>query len=143
MTIAELIRASDLPSLEAAPQEAKSRAYDLVLNGAEIGSGSVRIHNQGLQEKIFKRIGLNAESINERFGFLLEAFRYGAPPHGGIAFGLDRLLALVCGVGSIREVIAFPKTQKGSCPMTEAPSSVEIKQLKELGIKTDKIAKIE
>ncbi|MDP8229954.1 MAG: aspartate--tRNA ligase [Candidatus Gorgyraea atricola] len=125
----------DIDLIESAPDKVGSRAYDLVINGVEIASGSIRIHNRELQEKIFQRIGLDAAHAKERFGFLLEAFSYGAPPHGGIAFGLDRLLSLICGVESIREVIAFPKTQKASCPMTDAPSSVDAKQLRELGIK--------
>ncbi len=125
----------DMDLIESSPDKVKSRAYDLVVNGLEIASGSIRIHRRDLQEKIFKRIGLDMAHAKERFGFLLEAFTYGAPPHGGIAFGLDRLLALMCRVDSIREVIAFPKTQKASCPMTEAPSSLDDKQLKELGIK--------
>ena len=125
----------DIGLIDSAPDKVRSRAYDLVINGVEIASGSIRIHNRELQEKIFQRIGLDAAHVKERFGFLLEAFSYGAPPHGGIAFGLDRLLSLMCGVESIREVIAFPKTQKASCPMTEAPSSVDAKQLRELGIK--------
>jgi aspartyl-tRNA synthetase len=112
----------------------RSRAYDLVLNGTEIGSGSIRIHDQKLQEKIFKTIGIDEEEAKKRFGFLLEAFQYGAPPHGGFAFGIDRLLAILSGQASIREVIAFPKTQKAFCPLTSAPSGVAAKQLDELGI---------
>ncbi len=125
----------DIGLIEVSPDRVRSKAYDLVVNGAEIASGSIRIHRKELQEKIFRRIGLDMAHARERFGFLLDAFSYGAPPHGGIAFGLDRLIALMCGEDSIREVIAFPKTQKASCPMTEAPSSVEEKQLRELGIK--------
>jgi len=124
----------DIHLIEKSPDKVRSRAYDLVINGVEIASGSIRIHRRELQEVIFKRIGLGPERIKERFGFLLEAFTYGAPPHGGIAFGLDRLVALMCGAETIREVIAFPKTQTGSCPMTDAPSVVEPKQLNELGI---------
>lgn len=126
--------AEDIDLIESLPGRVRSKAYDLVVNGVELASGSIRIHKRDLQERIFERIGLDAAHARERFGFLLEAFNYGAPPHGGIAFGLDRLLALMCGVESIREVIAFPKTQKASCPMTDAPSSVDEKQLKELGI---------
>jgi len=125
----------DMDIVESSPDKVRSRAYDLVLNGNELASGSIRIHNKDLQEKIFNLIKLDKSHARERFGFLLDAFCYGAPPHGGIAFGLDRLLALMCGVSSIREVIPFPKTQKASCPMTEAPSSVDDRQLKELGIK--------
>ena len=112
-----------------------SRAYDLVLNGSEIASGSVRIHNEGRQKEIFKTIGLSEKEAESRFGFLLKAFKFGAPPHGGIALGLDRLAALILGLESIREVIAFPKNQKAADPMTDAPSPVNEKQLKELGIK--------
>ena len=126
----------DIDLIETSPGNVRSRAYDLVVNGTEIASGSIRIHRRDLQEKIFKRIGLDMSHARERFGFLLEAFDYGAPPHGGIAVGLDRLIALMCEEDSIREVIAFPKTQKASCPMTEAPSSVDENQLKELGIKS-------
>jgi aspartyl-tRNA synthetase len=121
--------------IETSPEKIRSRAYDLVINGVEIASGSIRIHRRDLQERIFKQIGLDRERAKERFGFLLEAFTYGAPPHGGIAFGLDRLVSIMCSVDSIREVIAFPKTQSASCPMTEAPSPVDERQLKELGIK--------
>ena len=130
--------AGDIEKIEDSPGDVSSRAYDLVVDGIELGSGSIRIHKRDLQEKIFKRIGLDMAHAKERFGFLLEAFNYGAPPHGGFAFGLDRLFALMCGEESIREVIAFPKTQKAACPMTEAPSAVEERQLKELGVKVDK-----
>jgi aspartyl-tRNA synthetase len=112
-----------------------SRSYDLVLNGSEIGSGSIRIHRRDVQQKIFDTLGLTREDCEKKFGFLLEAFRYGPPPHGGIAFGMDRLVAVFTGDSSIREVIPFPKTQKGTCPLTGAPSYVDDKQLKELGIK--------
>jgi len=125
---------SDFQMIEQSPEKVKSRSYDLVLNGMEIGSGSIRIHDQVLQEKIFQIIGIDKEQAYKRFGFILEAFKFGAPPHGGIAFGLDRLLAILAGVDSIREVIGFPKTQKAFCPMTAAPSEVDEKQLRELGI---------
>jgi len=128
----------DLGNLEAAPEKVKSRSYDLVLNGMEMGSGSIRIHRQELQEKIFNIIGLPKEETRKRFGFLLEAFQFGAPPHGGVAFGLDRLLAVLSGEPSIREVITFPKNSNAFCPLTGAPSEVEDKQLKELGITVKK-----
>jgi len=124
----------DLEMLEKSPDKVRSRSYDLVLNGVEIGSGSIRIHNQKLQEKIFKIIGINRQEAHKRFGFLLEAFQYGAPPHGGIAIGLDRFLAILSGEASIREMIAFPKTSAGYCPLTDAPSEVDEKQLKELNL---------
>jgi aspartyl-tRNA synthetase len=124
----------DLDKLDSDPSKVKSRSYDIVLNGMELGSGSIRIHDQKLQEKIFGLIGINKEQAIKRFGFLLEAFQYGAPPHGGIAYGLDRLLAIVSGEESIREVITFPKTSAGICPLTSAPSDVDVKQLKELGL---------
>ncbi len=127
-------RKVDLDALEAHPDKVLSRSYDLVLNGMEIGSGSIRIHDQKLQEKIFKIIGLDPEDSRQRFGFLLEAFQYGAPPHGGFAFGIDRLLSVLAGEASIREVIGFPKTSAGVCLLTGAPSEVEEKQLKELGL---------
>ncbi|MDD5692649.1 MAG: aspartate--tRNA ligase [Candidatus Omnitrophica bacterium] len=125
---------SGLEDLDKSPDKVKSRSYDLVLNGMELGSGSVRIHRQELQEKIFNIIGIGKEEAKKRFGFLLEAFQFGAPPHAGVAFGLDRLLAILSGESSIREVITFPKTSAAFCPLTSAPSDVERKQLKELGI---------
>jgi len=125
----------DIAFLDKEPQKVRARAYDIVINGVEIGSGSIRIHDGKLQEKVFKRIGMDAEEAKGRFGFLLEAFKYGAPPHGGIAFGVDRLLTLFIGGGSIREVMAFPKTQKAVCLLTDAPSPVDARQLKELGLK--------
>jgi len=131
-------RQEDLHILEKELDKVKARSYDLVLNGMEIGSGSIRIYNQELQERIFKIIGISKPEAHKRFGFLLEAFRFGAPPHGGIAFGLDRLLAILTGEVSIREVIAFPKTSAGFCPLTGAPSDVEEKQLKELGLTVKK-----
>jgi aspartyl-tRNA synthetase len=127
-------REEDLEILEKSPEKVNARSYDLVLNGIEVGSGSIRIHNPKLQERIFKIIGINKEQAHKRFGFLLEAFQYGAPPHSGIAFGLDRLLAILAGEQSIREVITFPKTSQGICPLTSAPSDVEERQLKELGL---------
>jgi aspartyl-tRNA synthetase len=127
----------DLGLLDTDPLKVRARAYDIVLNGEEIGGGSIRIHDPELQYKIFKILNLSQEEINERFGWFLEALKYGAPPHGGIALGLDRLVALMLGEESIREVIAFPKTQSGVCPLTGAPSDVYVSQLKELGIKVE------
>ena len=112
----------------------RARSYDLVLNGNEIGSGSVRIHRKEMQQKVFDIIGLSPEEAEKRFGFLLRAFEYGAPPHAGVAYGIDRLVTLLTGLESIRDTIAFPKTQKGNCLMTEAPSDVDEKQLIELGL---------
>ncbi|MDD3088977.1 MAG: aspartate--tRNA ligase [Candidatus Omnitrophica bacterium] len=116
----------------------RSNSYDLVLNGSEIGSGSIRIHRRDIQKKIFDTLGLSGEDCEKKFGFLLEAFNYGPPPHGGVAFGIDRLITLFTNDLSIREVIAFPKTQRGICPLSSAPSEVDDKQLRELGIKLRK-----
>ncbi|MDD3374801.1 MAG: aspartate--tRNA ligase [Candidatus Omnitrophica bacterium] len=113
----------------------RSRSYDLVLNGNEIGSGSVRIHKQDVQKKIFDIIGFDEQEAEKRFGFLLKAFKYGAPPHAGVAYGIDRLVALLTGLDSIRDTIAFPKTQKGNCLLTDAPTPIDTKQLKDLGLK--------
>ncbi len=124
--------------LKANPLEALSRAYDMVLNGCELGGGSVRIHDQEMQAKVLEILGISDEEAEDKFGFLLNALQYGAPPHGGLAFGLDRLIMLMTGTDSIREVIAFPKTQSASCMMTEAPGEVSAAQLRELNIKLRK-----
>jgi aspartyl-tRNA synthetase len=130
--------ADDVKIMEKQPDRVRACSYDLVLNGVEIGSGSIRIHNQDMQNKIFKIIGISEQEADKRFGFLTEAFKYGAPPHGGIALGLDRLIAIMLGRDSIREIIAFPKTQRAVCMLTGAPSDVSQKQLDELGLKVKK-----
>jgi aspartyl-tRNA synthetase len=127
----------DIPLLDIDPLKVRSNAYDMVINGQEAGGGSIRIHDPRMQEKIFSILGFTKEDIEERFGFFVEAFKYGAPPHGGLAFGLDRLTMLVTGTDNIKDVIAFPKVQNASCLMSGAPSPVEDKQLKELAIKFD------
>ena len=124
----------DLPLLDTDPGKVRAKAYDIVLNGNEIGGGSIRIHSTELQAKMFDVIGLSKEQAEARFKFLLEALKYGTPPHGGLAYGLDRVTMLICGAASIRDVIAFPKVQNASCPLTNAPDPVDAKQLQELHI---------
>lgn len=126
---------ADPEALRADPGAALSRAYDMVLNGSEIGGGSIRIHDRKTQAAVFDLLGISREEADEKFGFLLEALQYGCPPHGGIAFGLDRIVMLMAGADSIRDVIAFPKTQSASCPLTNAPGEVSADQLKETGIR--------
>ncbi|MDD3516950.1 MAG: aspartate--tRNA ligase [Chromatiales bacterium] len=128
-------RVDSIEALEADPGAAISRAYDMVLNGTEIGGGSVRIHTTAMQDAVFRLLGIGADEAREKFGFLLDALKYGCPPHGGIAFGLDRLVMLMSGAQSIRDVMAFPKTQTAACPLTGAPAEVGEKQLHELNIR--------
>jgi aspartyl-tRNA synthetase len=128
----------DLDLVESCPEKARAKAYDLVINGQEAGGGSIRIHRRDIQKKMFEILGFSDEEIQNRFGFFVDAFKYGAPPHGGLAFGLDRLAMLLSKTDSIKDVIAFPKVQTASCLMTSAPDVVEDKQLEELYIKTTK-----
>jgi aspartyl-tRNA synthetase len=127
-------RPEDLSLLDSDPLRVRARAYDLVLNGTELGSGSIRIHDADLQQRVFKGLGIAAEDAERRFGFLLNAFRYGAPPHGGFAFGLDRVVMLAAGEDTIREVMAFPKNQQAEEVMTDAPAAADQNQLRELGL---------
>ncbi|HHM04122.1 MAG TPA: aspartate--tRNA ligase [Gammaproteobacteria bacterium] len=131
-------RVDDAAALAAEPGQALSRAYDLVLNGTEVGGGSIRIHQTDMQAAVLRLLGISDEEAQEKFGFLLEALKYGCPPHGGIAFGLDRLVMLMTGSASIRDVMAFPKTQTGSCLLTQAPSEVAASHLRELGLRVRK-----
>ena len=124
----------DLQYIDSDPGRVRAKAYDIVLNGNEIGGGSVRIHQNDVQEKMFECLGFTKAQAHERFGFLLDAFKYGVPPHAGLAYGLDRLVMLMAKQDSIRDVIAFPKVKDASCPMTNAPDRVDDKQLAELGI---------
>ena len=126
----------DVEKLETAPEEVKAQAYDLVLNGYELGGGSLRIYERDVQEKMFKALGMKEEDAQEQFGFLMEAFEYGTPPHGGIALGLDRLVMLLAGRTNLRDTIAFPKTTSASCPLTNAPGPVNEAQLEELSLKS-------
>ena len=128
-------KAEDAELLKTDPTKAKANAYDIVLNGVELGGGSIRIHDRDMQEDMFRALNMSQEDIDEKFGFLVEAFRYGTPPHGGLAYGMDRLVMLLTGEKSIREVIAFPKNQAAQCMVSEAPGTVEQQQLDELGIK--------
>lgn len=134
-------RDEDLPLLKTDPSKVYAKAYDMVLNGTEIGGGSIRIHRRDVQKQVFSAIGLSDEQAAEKFGFMMNAFEYGAPPHGGLAFGLDRLIMIMAKRDSIRDVIAFPKTQSAACLMTQAPNDVDEKQLRELHIKTSLLVK--
>jgi aspartyl-tRNA synthetase len=129
----------DIPLLDTNPDIVRAKAYDMVINGYEVGGGSIRIYNSDLQYKMFSVLGISEEEANQKFGFLLTAFKYGVPPHGGMAYGLDRLTMLFAGKDSIKDVIAFPKVQNASELMTSSPSTVDEKQLKELHIKIDEL----
>ncbi|HET9728575.1 MAG TPA: amino acid--tRNA ligase-related protein, partial [Acidimicrobiia bacterium] len=132
--------ADDIDRLDSDPLSVRSQAYDLVLNGWELGSGSVRIHRPDIQQRIFSMLGIEPDEAQRRFGFLLDAFRYGAPPHAGFAVGIDRFVAILCGEENIREVIAFPKTQSGADPLTNAPTIIDDRQLRDLGLRLTKPA---
>ena len=128
----------DLDFLISDPGRVRAKAYDMVLDGVEIGGGSIRIHRKDIQERVFEALGFTMEEAMEKFGFFLEAFSYGAPPHGGLAYGLDRIMMIICETDNIRDVIAFPKVKDASCLMSEAPSQVDEKQLAELHLLLDK-----
>ena len=133
----------DLQYIDTDPGRVRAKAYDIVLNGTEIGGGSVRIHQDDIQEKMFEALGFTKERAHEQFGFLLDAFKYGVPPHAGLAYGLDRLIMLMAKVDSIRDVIAFPKVKDASCLLTNAPDTVDEKQLEELGIRVNETEQAE
>ena len=130
-------KAEQISLLDSEPENVMADAYDIVLNGVELGGGSIRIHDRKLQSKMFEVLGLTPEECSEKFGFLIEAFKYGAPPHGGLAYGLDRMVMLLLGEPSIREVMAFPKNQNAQCLVSDAPSPIDEAQMEELGIKKD------
>ena len=125
----------DLDKMETEPGKVRAKAYDLVMNGVEMGSGSIRIHQSDVQEKMFSLLGFTKEQAWEQFGFLLGAFQYGTPPHGGFAFGIDRMVMILSGADSLRDVLAFPKIQNGACPMMDTPSAVQPEQLEQLKIR--------
>ena len=129
---------NDAGLLEDDPGAARARAYDVIMDGVELGGGSIRIHDPEVQRRMFAALGIDGAEAEARFGFFLEAFRYGVPPHGGIALGLDRMVMLMAGRDSIRDVIAFPKTTSATCLMTRAPSAVDARQLAELGLKASR-----
>ena len=126
----------DIDKIDSDTENVRSQGYDVVMNGYELGGGSIRIHDKNLQSKIFTLLGIENQEAQEKFGFLLEALQYGAPPHAGLAFGLDRLVMLMTGASSIRDVMAFPKTTTAACPLTNAPGNANPEQLKELGVAT-------